>query len=174
MFFVWLSVQIYSIFPWVYVSSISVFLDILPDHGDGRLNTFSLFETWSSPLIPHTFTTLWLLLRCVQHVCMYIFERLYNHVYCYLEWYRVVWTYMHNLLYASCIIGIMHHWIDLCITEYIMHHWMNFMHHWTDWCITEYIYASLNELTCITEDVCITEYIYASLSWLVHHWIYYA
>ena len=56
---------------WVYVSGIWVFLGILPDHGDGRLNTFSLFETWSSPLIPHTFTTLWLLLRCVQHVCMY-------------------------------------------------------------------------------------------------------
>ena len=58
MFFVWLSVQIYSVFTWVYVSGICEFLGILPDHGDGRLNTFSLFETWSSPLIPHTFTTL--------------------------------------------------------------------------------------------------------------------
>ena len=63
--------QIYSVFTWVYVSGICEFLGILPDHGDGRLNTFSLFETWSSPLIPHTFTTLWLYIRCVQHVCMY-------------------------------------------------------------------------------------------------------
>ena len=45
-------------FTWVYVSGICVFLGILPDHEDGHLNTFSLFETWSSPLIPHTFTTL--------------------------------------------------------------------------------------------------------------------
>ena len=44
--------------PGFYVSGICVFLGILPDHGDERLNTFSLFETWSSPLIPHTFTTL--------------------------------------------------------------------------------------------------------------------
>ena len=58
-------------FTWVYVSGICVFLGILPDHEDGHLNTFSLFETWSSPLIPHTFTTLWLYIRCVQHVCMY-------------------------------------------------------------------------------------------------------
>ena len=48
------------------------FLGILPDHGDGRLNTFSLFETWSSPHIPYTFATLWLSLRCVQHVRMFI------------------------------------------------------------------------------------------------------
>ena len=50
--------KFYSVFTWVYVSGICVFLGILPDRGDGRLNTFSLFETWGSPLIPHTFTTL--------------------------------------------------------------------------------------------------------------------
>ena len=84
---------------------------------------------------------------------MYIFERLYNYVYCYLEWYRVVWTYMHNWLYASCIIGFMHHWIDLCITEYI--------------------YASLNNLHASLNRL-MHHWIYASLSWLMHHWIYYA
>ena len=46
------------VFCFTYVSGICVFLGILPDHEDGHLNTFSLFETWSSPLIPHTFTTL--------------------------------------------------------------------------------------------------------------------
>ena len=86
MYFVWLSVQIYSVFTWVYVSGICVFLGILPNHGDGRLNTFSVFETWSSPLIPHTFTTLWLLLRCVQHVCMYMNQH---------------WTIWVNWLYKS-------------------------------------------------------------------------
>ena len=52
------SSNFYSVFTWVYVSGICVFLGILLDHEDGHLNTFSLFETWSSPLIPHTFTTL--------------------------------------------------------------------------------------------------------------------
>ena len=144
-------------FTCVYVSGICVFLGILPNHGDRRLNIFSLFETWSSPVIPHTFTTLWLLLRCVQHVCMYIFERLYNYVYCYLECHRVGWTYMHNWLYASWIIGFMHHWIDLCITEYIyaslnnLHASLNrLMHHWIYLCTIELTYASLNVL-CIIE-----------------------
>ena len=97
---------------------------------------------------------------------------LYSYVYCHLECYRVVWTYMHNLLYASCIIGFMHHWIDLCITEYIyaslnnLHASLNrLMHHWIYLCIIELTYASLNI-------VCIIELTYASLNILMHHWIY--
>ena len=52
----------------------------------------------------------------------------------------------------------MHHWVDLCIIEYIMHNWVDLciieytdaslnilMHYWIYWCIIEYIYASLNE-----------------------------
>ena len=96
----------------------------------------------------------------------------FNYVYCYLEWYRVVWTYMHNWLYASCIIGFMHHWIDLCITEYIyaslnnLHASLNrLMHHWIYLCIIELTYASLNIL-------CIIQLTYASLNILMHHWIY--
>ena len=97
---------------------------------------------------------------------------LYNHVYCYLECYRVGWTYLHNLPYASCIIGFMHHWIDLCITEYSyaslnnLHASLNrLMHQWIYLCIIELTYASLNIL-------CIIELTYASLNIFMHHWIY--
>ena len=96
----------------------------------------------------------------------------FNYAYRYLEWYRVVWSYMHNWLYASCIIGFMHHWIDLCITEYIyaslnnLHASLNrLMHHWIYLCIIELTYASLNIL-------CIIQLTYASLNILMHHWIY--
>ena len=170
---------------WVYVSRICVFLS-QPDHGDERLNTFSLFETWSSPLIPHTFTTLWLYIRCVQHVCMYIFERLWLRLLLSGMLSRGMNLCMHNWLYASCIIGFMHHWRYLCITECIyaslnnLHASLNrLMHHWIYLCIIELTYASLNilciiQLTYASLNIywCIIEYTDASLNIPMHNWIY--
>ena len=91
---------------------------------------------------------------------------LYNYVYCYLECYRVEWTYMHNWLFTSCIIGFMHHWRDWCITEYIYASLSWLMHHWIYWCIIEYTDASLNILMHHWIYLCIIELIYASAG---HH-----
>ena len=77
----------------------------------------------------------------------------------------------------------MHHWVDLCIIEYIMHHWVDLciieytdaslnilMHHWIYLCIIEWIHASAGHQL----DLCIMEGIYASWNEFMHQpWLTY-
>ena len=77
----------------------------------------------------------------------------------------------------------MHHWVDLCIIEYIMHHSVDLciieyilMYHWIYWCIIEYTDASLNIPMHNWIYLCIIEWIYASaghqLDLCIIEWIY--
>ena len=125
-------------------------------------------------------------MRCVQHVCMYIFERLQLRLLLSGMLSRGMNLCMHNWLYASCIIGFMHHWRYLCITECIyaslnnLHASLNrLMHHWIYLCIIELTYASLNilciiQLTYASLNIywCIIEYTDESLNIPMHNWIY--
>ena len=58
----------------------------------------------------------------------------------------------------------MHHWVDLCIIEYIMHNWV-------DLCIIEYTDASLSWLMHQWIYWCIIEYTDAPLNIFIHHWM---
>ena len=184
MFFVWLSVQIYSIF---YLGLCIRYLCISGYFAGPWRWTFKyIFIIWNLEFSTYsTYVYNTMIIYTVRTTCLHVHfwkTRLRLLLSGMLS--RGMNLCMHNWLYASCIIGFMHHWRYLCITECIyaslnnLHASLNrLMHHWIYLCIIELTYASLNIL-------CIIQLTYASLNrvhWiytdvslniLMHHWIY--
>ena len=186
MFFVWLSVQIYSIF---YLGLCIRYLCISGYFAGPWRWTFKyIFIIWNLEFSTYsTYVYNTMIIYTVRTTCL--------HVHFWKTWLRLLLSgmlsrgmnlCMHNWLYASCIIGFMHHWRYLCITECIyaslnnLHASLNrLMHHWIYLCIIELTYASLNilciiQLTYASLNIywCIIEYTDASLNIPMHNWIY--